>query len=138
MDVALQAPPLLVLGGHQALTGGPEVLDEPDVAKDEARLRRQVADQLLLRGVHRVGGGHPDGQRPEQLAPVAHLDGGLTRNGPSRRLIGDGHRPWVVASAGHTAAGRSSAPDRSHTRATSAPAPSPRTWAIRGRTSSVA
>ena len=54
-----------------------ELLDETNVPKDQAGLRREVADQAFLRGVHRVVGGHGDRDGPEELAPVADLDDGL-------------------------------------------------------------
>ena len=54
-----------------------QLLDETDVPKDQARLRREVADQAFLRGVHRVVGWHRDREGPEELAPVADLDDGL-------------------------------------------------------------
>ncbi len=85
VDVAFQAPAFLVLGGHQALTRRPHVLDQPHVAQDETRLRGQVPHQLLLGRAHRVGRGHPEGERTEQLAPVAHLRHDLTGTSESAR-----------------------------------------------------
>ena len=55
MDVALQAPALLVLRGHQALTRGSQVLQtqkqlfgQADVPKDQAGARGDVFRQVLL------------------------------------------------------------------------------------------
>ena len=112
------------------------VLDEPHFAEDEARLRGQVANQFSLAGFSDRSG-HPDGQAPSMLAPVSHVYV-VSSGGPDVASSETGTGSRVAASAGHAAAWWRWRPDRSHTRATSAPEPSPRTCAIRGRTSSVA
>jgi hypothetical protein len=38
VDVAFQSPSHLILRGHKALPGRPEVLDQTDVRQDQARL----------------------------------------------------------------------------------------------------
>ena len=74
MDVPLELPGPFVLGGHDPAPGFPQLLDEPDVSKHQAGLRRQVADQPVLRWVHRIVGRGRDGERPEQFTPVTNLD----------------------------------------------------------------
>jgi hypothetical protein len=46
VQVAFQPPPGLVLGGDQALPGGPQVLDQPRVGQHQPGLGRHVGDQL--------------------------------------------------------------------------------------------
>ena len=81
MQVAFELAAFLVLRGDQALARRAELLDQPHVAEHEARLGREVADQPLLRRVHRVAGGHRDRERAEQLAAVR----GPRRASPRRR-----------------------------------------------------
>ena len=52
----------------------PKVFDQADVAQHEARLRSHVADQLLLRRVHRIVCGRRDGERTQELTLVFHLE----------------------------------------------------------------
>ena len=82
MDVALQPPALGVGGGHDPLPGGlellqplQELLGQADVAKDQARSRRQVPCQVLLGRGQALPGGLGQGQGPQELPPVVHGQG---------------------------------------------------------------
>ncbi len=135
MDVALETASLLVLSSDQPLARSAQVLDEPNVPEDEARLGRQVLHKARLGGVDRIARRERNGDRPEQLALVPDGEAVLPSNGGSSSPgIGSGAR--AVASAGQAATGRRSSPTRNHTRATLAPVPSARSATIRGSTSS--
>ena len=62
VDVPLDPPPLGVLSGDEALSGGAEILDQPDVAKHEAGPRGQVPGQMVLRGGESLAGRLPQGE----------------------------------------------------------------------------
>ena len=137
VDVPLQPPALLVLGRHEPLPGRPEVLARA------ARSAGRAPPARPGRGRACPSTGSSDRRRASgPTAPRAARPG----PGPRRRFAGDvvpaaiaaDRLPTMAASRGHAAAGWSSPPTRSHTRAVSAPVPSPSTCAIRGRTSSVA
>ncbi len=75
VDVAFQPPALFVLCCDQPLTRRAEVLDQPEVLQDQPGLRGQVREQLVLLGHDRIVRRLRDGERAEQLAPVADRDG---------------------------------------------------------------
>jgi hypothetical protein len=61
VDVALQPPSLLILGGDEALLrclevlqAGAELLGQPDVPQHETRLRGEVTNEALLGRIERV------------------------------------------------------------------------------------
>jgi hypothetical protein len=74
VDVPLERAGALVLGADDPPAGLAEILDEPDVPEHQSGLRRHVADELLLRRIHRIVGRDGHGQRAEQLALVPHLE----------------------------------------------------------------
>ncbi len=137
VDVAFELPALVVLGGDEPLPGRAELLDQPHAPKDQPRLRRQIVDQPLLRAVHRVRGGHRDGERAQQLVVVADLHGVVVVE-PGMRFPSSATDGRSAVSVGQCAAGRSSVPTRSQTVARSAPIPLASTCAMRGSTSSAA
>jgi len=67
VDVAFQPPALGVLRGNQPLAGGPEVLEQADVAKDQRGLSGQSQDEPLLRRDHWIAGSLHQRDRSEQL-----------------------------------------------------------------------
>ena len=79
VDVAFELASFLVLRGDQPLAGRAELLDQPHVPQDQARLRREVAHQSLLRRVDRIVRRHRHRQGAEELAPILDLDGAVRR-----------------------------------------------------------
>ena len=65
VDVPFEPSTFLVLRGHESLARSTELLDQPDVSEHETRLRREVADETLLRRVHRVTRWQHDRERAE-------------------------------------------------------------------------
>src|SRR5206468_735832 len=114
-------PGLRVQRGPEALVGEQRRIDPArqvaKVVEGGLRLLLDLTEHLLRLGrvaLHELPGeARLDGERDELLL-------------------------CAVASEGQDTLGRSSGPTRSHTRATFAPAPSPRICAMRGTTSSVA
>ena len=90
MQIPFELAPLGVLGGHQALPRGSQLLDQPNVRQDQAGLRRDVGDQAFAGGRKRLVRRHPDREGAEQLALVHDRRHGLSRRG-DRKLISD-HR----------------------------------------------
>jgi hypothetical protein len=72
VKVPLETPTLLVLRGDQALAGGTEILDEPGVPKDEARLRGEIVEKLLLDRREALVRWLGQGERAEDLAVMPH------------------------------------------------------------------
>jgi hypothetical protein len=70
VQVALEPPPRLVGGRDQALPGGPEVLDQRNIAQHQACLRGHVPDQPLPGRGQRLPRRAGDPQRAEALALV--------------------------------------------------------------------
>ena len=139
VDVALQPSPLLVLRRDQPLARRAEVLDQPEVLQDQPGLRGEVGEQLVLLGQDRIVRRLRDGERAEQLAPVADRRRRRRTSGNAgsasslrrdRRFAARGHGPR----RGRTHL----APTRSQTVASVAPVPSASSRAIRGRMSSPA
>src|SRR3979409_1636107 len=89
MEVALQAPALVVLGSNQPLPrcaqlyqAGLQIGCKTHVLQHQPRLVRKVVEELLLDWGKCLAWALPDGQRPEQLILVAHLHGaGSVREG---------------------------------------------------------
>jgi hypothetical protein len=75
VDVPFELLRPFVLPGHDPATGFPELLDESYVPQDQPRLTGHVADQLLLRRVHRVACRKLHAQGAQHLVSVANLDG---------------------------------------------------------------
>src|SRR5204862_6543379 len=75
VEVAFELPALLVLRRHETLTGRPELGDESHVPEHESGLGREIADQLVLGGIHRIRRRHPYRERAEELPAVTDLDG---------------------------------------------------------------
>ena len=75
VDVPLQAPPLLVLGAHQTLARCLQLLDQAHVAKDQSRLGREIAHDLLPATVELVVGRHRHRERAEEVSLMANLGG---------------------------------------------------------------
>ena len=96
VDVALEPPSLLVLRGDESALGRLQFLEplsqrlrQTDVAQHQPGLRREIGDQLLLGGVHRVVGRHRHREGPELLSLVQDGHGVLVRllrrgGGPGR------------------------------------------------------
>ena len=77
VDVAFQPAALLVLGRDQPLSRRTEILDQPEVLQDQSGLRGEVAQQPVLFGQDLLVRRLRDGERPEQIPPVADGDGGV-------------------------------------------------------------
>ncbi len=82
VEVALEAAALLVLGRHEPLTRGPELVEaveqlgrESQVAHHEAGLAGEVFDQLFLGWTELFRSGHAHGEGAEELALVAYGHG---------------------------------------------------------------
>ena len=72
MDVAFELPSFLILGGHQPLSGGPQVLDQSHIAKDEPGLAGYIGEQLVLGRCDRVAGRLLHGERAKRFPLMAN------------------------------------------------------------------
>ena len=81
VQVAFDPATLLVLGGDEALPGRAKVIEprqqlpvQADVLQHQASLAGEIRDQLLLDDVHGLASLLVDGERAQQLTPVADRD----------------------------------------------------------------
>ena len=87
VDVALQLPALLILGGNDPLTRSSNLLDQPNVAQDQTRLGGDVGEELVLGRGHRITGCLLYREGAQQLFLVLH--------GDNARRAGNVDRPGV-------------------------------------------
>ncbi|MGB2938966.1 MAG: hypothetical protein WBD38_01540 [Candidatus Dormiibacterota bacterium] len=102
MQVALQAPPLFILGRHQALPGCPQLLQttlqvggQAHVLQHQARLVGEVGDQLLLDRSERFPAAFHQGQHSENLVLVADWDRSAGVGDIREDTVAD--RNWLVS-----------------------------------------
>jgi hypothetical protein len=100
----LDLPLIGVLRFHQPTAGRPQLVDQRSVAKDEARLRRQVLQQLVLGAGQRLISRFLQGQRAEQLTAVL--------NGYRARCLLEGRKRAVGAERDGGGRGCAVWPDR--------------------------
>jgi hypothetical protein len=72
VEVPLQPPSFLVLRADQALAGGPELFDQPDVPKDQPRLGGKILQQLGLGRLHGLPRRLLDPDHAQELTLVSH------------------------------------------------------------------
>ncbi len=111
VDVALETPSLLVLRGDESALRRLQFVEplsqrlrQADVAQHQPGLRREIGDQLLLGGVHRVVGRHRHREGPELLALMEHGLGAIVVAGGGVGGPGRGDPPRSGRSEPHTSA----------------------------------